>query len=129
MNELNYWAIVVATVGAFLISGGWYAMLGDAMAKLQKSDADSSMPPWKILVELARSLAVVVVVAIIFSAIGVNSWIQALGYGMLLWIAFPVVYLVGSSIHENVPWKLAAIHGGDWLLKLLFIAVVVGLWH
>jgi hypothetical protein len=29
---------------------------------------------------------------------------------------------------EKVPPKLAAIHAGDWLLKLLVIAVIVSVW-
>jgi hypothetical protein len=49
--------------------------------------------------------------------------------GLALWIAFPVVLLVGSVTQENVPWKLAAIHAGDWLAKLLIIAVIVSLWR
>ncbi len=37
--------------------------------------------------------------------------------------------LAGSVIWENVPWKLAALHAGDWLVKLLVIAVIVSVWH
>ena len=50
-------------------------------------------------------------------------------FGLALWIGFPVVLLAGSVFHENVPWKLAALHAGDWLVKLLVIAVIVGVWH
>jgi hypothetical protein len=32
-------------------------------------------------------------------------------------------------IHENTPWKLAAIHAGDWLVKLLVVAVIVSVWR
>ncbi len=28
--------------------------------------------------------------------------------------------------HERVPPKLAAIHGGDWLVKLVGVGLVVG---
>ena len=41
-------------------------------------------------------------------------------------IAFPVVLLTGSVVHEKVPWRLAAIHAGDWLVKLLLVTLVVG---
>jgi hypothetical protein len=42
------------------------------------------------------------------------------------------VLLVGSVTQENVPWKLAAIHAGDWLAlapKLLIVAVIVTVWR
>jgi hypothetical protein len=32
-------------------------------------------------------------------------------------------------LHEGVPWRLAALHAGDWLLKLVAIALIVGLWR
>lgn len=47
----------------------------------------------------------------------------------MLWAAFPVVLLTGSMIWERVPWQTAAIHAGDWLLKLLLVALAVGLVH
>jgi hypothetical protein len=28
-------------------------------------------------------------------------------------------------VHEKVPWKLAAIHGGDWFLELALMSAVV----
>lgn len=37
--------------------------------------------------------------------------------------------LSGSVLREKVPSKLAAIHAGDWLVKLLATALVVGLWR
>jgi hypothetical protein len=32
-------------------------------------------------------------------------------------------------IWENTPGKLAAIHAGDWLVKLLVVAVIVSVWQ
>jgi hypothetical protein len=51
---------------------------------------------------------------------------EALVLGAGLWAAFPVVLLSGSVFHEKVPWQLAAIHAGDWLVKLLLVSAVVG---
>ena len=44
------------------------------------------------------------------------------------WVGFPVILLLGSVVHEKVPWRLAVLHAGDWLVKLLLIAVIVGVW-
>jgi hypothetical protein len=48
--------------------------------------------------------------------------------GLALWLAFPVILLLGSVVHERVPWQLAALHAGDWLVKLLVVSLVVGTW-
>jgi hypothetical protein len=42
---------------------------------------------------------------------------------------FPVVLLSGSVIWEKVPAKLAAMHSGDWLVKLLVVSVIVSVWR
>lgn len=46
----------------------------------------------------------------------------------MLWIGFPFVLLTGSVMREKVPPVTAMLHAGDWLLKLLVIAAIVGLW-
>jgi hypothetical protein len=51
------------------------------------------------------------------------------GLGLLAWIGFPVMILLGSVQWEDVPWKLAAIHAGDWLVKLLILSVILGVWR
>src|SRR4051794_21183331 len=123
--------VAVAAAAAVLLSSIYYTVttplerraLGDAAI-------DRGRPvPWKVGTELARTAVV---------AAGF-SWIAARGSGLHLpdvlvvalvaWITFPVVLLTGSVIWEGVRPITAAIHAGDWLLKLVLIAVAVGLLH
>ena len=62
------------------------------------------------------------------SLIGTTDLAGAVQLALALWIGFPVVLLTGSVIWERLPPMLAAIHAGDWLLKLLVIALIVALW-
>ena len=127
--ELNYLAILVAAVAVFVVSATWYGLLGNRLAELNDAYADTGQPPvWKMLAEFARSLVVAAVVAGLTSEIGIEGWLSAVGLGLVLWFGFPAIILSGSVLHENVPWRLAAIHAGDWLLKLVVIAIVVGVW-
>jgi hypothetical protein len=36
---------------------------------------------------------------------------------------------LGTVVHEDVLLMLAAIHAGDWLVKLLLMAVILGVWR
>jgi len=60
---------------------------------------------------------------------GITGAAGAVELALALWIGFPVVLLVGSITQENVPWRLAAIHAGDWLAKLLIVAVLAAIWQ
>ncbi len=54
---------------------------------------------------------------------------HALVLALLLWVGLPFVLLTGSVLWEKVHPATAAMHAGDWLLKLLLIALIVGLLH
>lgn len=132
MLELNYWAIAAAVVAAFVASNFWYVVFGKQYAEVSKAaraGAGAKPPLWKVLVELLRSFAVAAVLAGLAAEIHITTWLGALGLGLATWIGFPVVLLAGSVQWENVPWRLAVIHVGDWLVKLLLVSCIVSLWR
>jgi hypothetical protein len=129
--EMNYLAIVVAVVLAFVASTVWYIVFGAEREKLlgREGGVVERPPVWMVLVELVRSLVVASVISVLFGFVGVVGIIGAIGLGLLMWVGFPVVLLVGSVVWDGVAGKLAAIHAGDWLVKLILISIIVGLWR
>jgi len=91
--------------------------------------AGAKMPTGKLLVELVRCIILAYVIAGFVTLLGIRSWIYAVHFGLVLWVGFPVILLTGSVLWENVPWKVAAIHAGDWLVKMLVIPLIVTLWR
>jgi hypothetical protein len=127
----NLWAVLVAAVVAFVASAAWYIAFSKQRATLSPAAAASAgrPQPTQILLELARNLVLAFVLAYLVRQINVTTATRAASLGLLLWIGFPFILLSGSVIYENVPWRLAAIHAGDWLIKLLLIPVIIGLWR
>ncbi|MHA6785968.1 DUF1761 domain-containing protein [Pseudonocardia saturnea] len=121
---MNVLAIGVAAVAAFVASGAYYGVLGSRPARLSPAYAGPGRPAAATAaVELVRNVVIALVVAWL-----ADGDVPVLGLALALWIAFPAVLLAGSVFHERVPVPLAAIHAGDWLIKLLLITGVVGLW-
>ncbi len=131
MPDLNWLGVAFAAVVVLVVSTIYYIVFTSQLKRLSAAyaDASGSPAPWRVLVELARSFVVGAVVAGLVSLIGVTDLAGAIQLGLALWIGFPVVLLTGSVIWEKVPPQLAAIHSGDWLLKLLIITVIVTLWR
>jgi hypothetical protein len=130
MIALDYVAVAVAAAAAFVLSSFYYIALSRQWRELSPAATDRSRPPaWKVVGELARNAILAAVVAGLVVTAGITDAPRALTLGVALWIGFPVVLLSGSAIWENVPWRLAAIHSGDWLIKLLVISVIVGVWR
>lgn len=121
-------AVAGAAVAAFVLSSIWYTVFGQRLAKWSPAYADGSARPAGAVValELLRSLVVAAVLAVLAAGIGIDTWLEGAGLGLLAWAGFPLVVLAGSVLHERYPWPLAATHLGDWLLKLVVVAAIVG---
>jgi hypothetical protein len=133
MNDVNVLAIMVAAVAVLVVSTAYYIAFGKQMAELSpayaNADANARPPAWKVAVELVRNLVLATVIAGLADLLEVADSVDGLKFGFSLWIGFPVVLWTGAIIWEKVPPKLATIHAGDWLLKILIISVIVSLWR
>lgn len=123
--------IAAAAVAAFVVSSVYYAVATPLERRIVGPVAlDRGRPgPWKVLTELLRTA----VVGAAFGFIAHRCDDLRIGSGVVLaivcWVGFPVVLLTGSVIWERVHPATAAMHAGDWLVKLLLIGVILGLIH
>ena len=131
MFGINFLAVVVAALAAFVVSAAWYIVWGPELAKVSAAFAQGMQKrqPWKMLVVIVQSFIVALVLAYFLGLIGNVDWLGAVMVGVLLWIGLAAMQWVGSILWEKVPVKMAAIHAGDWLVKLVLIAVIVGVWR
>jgi hypothetical protein len=123
--------IAVAAVAAVILSSAYYTVATPVERRVVGAAAlDRGRPqPWKVVTELARTAVVAATVAWIARQVGDLDVTHGVGLALILWVGFPVVLLTGSVIWEKVHAATAAMHAGDWLIKLLVIAVIVGLLH
>jgi heme/copper-type cytochrome/quinol oxidase subunit 2 len=132
MNRMNYLAVVLAAVAAFVASSVWYTIFGNAWMELRGIDpataADMATPAWTMLFVVVQSLVVAFMLAYFVVHLGIVDWKGGVRLGALVWV-FPAMILLGSVVHENVPLMLAAIHAGDWLVKLLLMSVILSVWR
>jgi Protein of unknown function (DUF1761) len=131
--ELNFLAVLTAAVVVFVVSTVWYMVFASARGSLTPSvnatQASARPPLWKVILEIVRSLVLASILAGLSNRLGIRDVWSAVSLGLMLWIGFPFILLSGSVIWDNIPWKVAAIHAGDWFLKLVIISIIVGLWH
>jgi uncharacterized protein DUF1761 len=136
MPHVNYIAVLVAAFVVFVLGWLWYSPLLFYKPWMRARGMDpavamagAKMPAGKLVIELVRCLVLAYIVAHFVAALGITNWLGAVHFGIFLWIGFPVILLVGSILWENTPVKVAAIHAGDWLVKLLVIPIIVTVWQ
>jgi hypothetical protein len=129
---MNYLAVVVAAVAAFVGSSVWYGVFGQQLAKVSPvfAELQAEKPAaWRILTVFAGSLLLSFVVAYVIGLKADATRMSAVGIGCLLWLGLSAVQWASSMVWENVPLTMAAIHAGDWLMKLGVISAIVGAWR
>lgn len=131
MPRVNYWAIVLAAVLAFIASALYYTALHPLWMELRGIDPSTAATPpvWEVLGQLVRNLVVAYVLACLLARLEVVDWRGALRLGIWVWVGFEAMAIVGSVLHEGYPLPLYAIHVGDALMGTLLMAVVVGMWR
>jgi len=134
VRRVNYLAVAVAALAAFVVGAVWYSPLlfGETYLKVRGIDpravADITPPAGELLGELARNLVVAFVLAHFVVRLGAG-WKSALQLGLWVWAGFQAMLLLGAVLHEGMPWVLYAIHAGDALVKTLLMALILGVWR
>jgi hypothetical protein len=132
--KVSYPAIGVAVIAAIVVSSIWYSPLLFGKLWMQLNDtntavtANTTFHMWKVLIDVVREFVVVYVLARFVNSMGITDWKGALKLGFWVWLGFPVQMLVGASLWDNKPWMLDLIHAGDWLIKMLLMAVILAKW-
>jgi Protein of unknown function (DUF1761) len=130
LRRLNYPAIVVAAIAAFAFSLIWYSpfVFGNVWVDAKGADA-TVMPLWKFFVAPLRELITAWLFAWLIGRLGIVTWKGAASLGLVLWLAFYVVQLSGAVIFDGMPVALGVVHAGDWLGKMLLIALILSAWR
>ena len=124
-------SVAIAALAVFVLSSAWYTALTPVEVRVLGPAAPNRgrrPSPLKAVFELLRSVLVAAVIAGLARACDVHTVGGTVVLGLVLWAGFPLVLLTGSMMWDKVPTPTALLHAGDWLLKLVAISVIVGLW-
>lgn len=128
--KINYVAVLITGIVAFILSGIWYspAVFGPIWMKY-RTIAPPDFPEWTMAFAPLRELIASYVIALLIVRISITSVRSSINFILLLWLAFHAVGMAGAILWDHVAWQLGAVHAGDWLMKMIFMTVVLTLWH
>jgi hypothetical protein len=135
--EVNYLAVLVATVASFIIGWAWYSPLlfVKPWMKLRGMDyeamrAQGMKMPWGIMAgEFVTTLVTAFFIAEFAAWVGAGSAVGGLILGFWIWLGFYATTMLGQVFWEKVPLKLYAINAGRWFVSILVMAAIIGAWH
>jgi len=127
--KLNYWIVVITGVAAFFLSIIWYSPLFFGKIWEQyRNLPNPNIPQWTMAFAPLRELIASFVLAKLIIRLNITNWKETAKLMLLLWLAFHAVGMAGAILWDNMQWQLGAVHAGDWLMKMLFMGIVLTQW-
>jgi hypothetical protein len=131
----NYWAILVAAIGSFLLEAVWYSVF-----KQQWIEGIGRTREWQMAVQVSPKLEFAQFATALFAAAivasGISRLIQLTGaqtarrginVAVFLWLCFVLTTFATEYIFE-VKMQLFAINAGFWFLGMALMGAIVGGW-
>ena len=134
MIEINYIAVLVASVAAFAVGALWYGPLfGKNWRELMGFSAEATqsmkMTPVKAMAGgFISTLILTYVLAHFVTLIGVITVADALTLGFWIWLGFVATIMLNSVWYENRPLQLYLINASHYLVAILVAALVLSWW-
>lgn len=132
VRRINHFAVIVTAVAAFVFSSLYYSpfLLGTVWLAVDPTAAAGMKPSiGRVLGEIARTLMITYVLAHLLALLGSQDWKSGVRLALKLWFGFSFMMWIGAIMWENTPWPVAAIHTGDWLVKTVLMAFLLGIWR
>ncbi len=135
--DMNYLAIVVAAVAAFLLGWAWHSPLlfmKPWMRLMKFNSMDDAMhgatvsPMQGMAIGAVVMLVVSYVMAYFISLFGVGTWQAALQLAVWAWLGFMVPIMLNQVLWEKKSWALFGFNAAYQLVSLVLVAVILGAW-
>ncbi|KQU77359.1 MULTISPECIES: DUF1761 domain-containing protein [Ensifer] len=126
---MNYLAVLIAAIAAFVIGAGYYGVLGKPWMKAARIDpATAQMSPVLFAISFVSELVMATMVAGVVGHLGpaqvtaFNGIVSA----FFLWLGFVATSMVVNHRYQGFGWSLSLIDGVHWLLVLSAMGAIIG---
>jgi len=130
--HINFIAVLVAAVVAFILGSIWYTVLGKRwQAALGKSDEEigktPGMPPVGALIaSFVAELIMAFVLAHLLNRAPVHGPVYGAAVGAVCWLGFVVTTITVNNAYPGRKLALTVIDSAHWLLVLAAEGAVIG---
>ncbi|WEK04284.1 MAG: DUF1761 domain-containing protein [Candidatus Devosia phytovorans] len=127
--DVNWLAVVLATVASFAFGAAWYMSLGNRwMVALGRSREELGVGPtpfiWSVVVELIMAYFIALLVPALLGEVTVVNGLIVAAH---MWFGFVITSMIMNHRYEGMSWTLTIIDGLHMLGVLLIQGVVIGI--
>lgn len=128
---VNYLAVLVAAVLAFVFGAAYYGALSKPWMKaariVPKPGSGGAMPPPALLINsVVCELIMAFVLAAVVASTGVAGIGSAIALACLLWLGFTATTVAVNQRYQGYGWDLTLIDAIHWLGVAIIMGAVIG---
>jgi hypothetical protein len=132
LTELNYLAIIVATIVYFMLGAVWYSplMFGKSWASMQniKMD-DKSRLPIMLSITFVLNIIVSVAMMLLVKITFINELLGGLKLGLLAGVGFSATTIGITFLYESRPFKIYLIDAGYHIAGIVIVGGILSVWQ
>lgn len=131
LAELNWLAILTATIAGFVIGGLWYGPLfGNSwMAALGKKPEDIQPSPLPFIISFLTALITAIVLALLIQALGITTAFGGILLGFAVGAGFIATAMASDSAFCGWGWRLFVIQAGYRVTYSVVMGLILALWR
>lgn len=132
VSTINFWAILVAALSAFLVGSLWYSPVLFANAWMNEAGLDEEKVNSANMGKIFGLAFIFILVMSYCLAMFLNdpSIDMGLGafYGFLTGFGWVSLALAVNALYEQKSWKYMLINGGYWTIVFTLMGLILGVW-
>jgi hypothetical protein len=131
MEWINWWAVLVASVLAFVLGGLWYGpVFGKAwLNALGKTEDDIEPSPMPFIISFFTALVTAVVLAWLIHRLGIISWSGGALLGLITGVGFIATAMASDTAFCGWGAKLFVIQSGYRVVYSIIMGALLGGWQ
>jgi hypothetical protein len=133
--EVNYWAVVVATLSTMVVGSIWYTpkVFGNywmRVAKVDNTGDRNAVAPilMTLIVSFISAWVLALATQVAWEALGGNYLVMAITTGLMLWAGFTAARFITHDAFEGRPAGLTILNIAHELVTVLVMALIIGVW-
>lgn len=127
-SGINYLAVVIAAAVGFAAGAVWYRVFGTAwMTALGRSAAELKPKPGPFVIAGIAQLLMAYMLAGVLGHMGSVNMQNGIVGAAFIWLGFVATTIVVSDSFQGAKPALSVIDAGHWLVVLVLMGAVIGL--
>ena len=133
IEGMNYWALLVVWLLYMAVGAWWYSTAGFAKQWTKYTGVNILEIPTNqantiILWVAVSSLVQAATLGVVLHSLGVNSLVDGLIAGLILWFGLTAATTVGVTLYSRRSWKFMLLNSSYFFVVMIIGSAVFALW-